>query len=87
MGVFLDIPKFNWEAVGLGARSSVDLGTFREVNVGEGSTAIKMDNQGLWVGGETFAEAPMRTDMDGTTIYTDPDGYDRILIGYESGGF
>lgn len=44
---------------------------FRDVNelqVGMGDTVMRVDQQGLWLGAERFADAPFSVDMDGNVI-------------------
>jgi len=42
-----------------------DVGRFKEVTFGEGSNVFRADNQGMWLGAETFGAAPFRVDMNG----------------------
>lgn len=51
--------------------------------VGHGSKTFKMDQDGMWLGGEVFLESPWRIDMDGNMYFNDGTT-DRIFIGIES---
>lgn len=41
-----------------------------ELQVGKGSKVLRVDQQGLWLGAETFAAAPFSVDMDGNVVAT-----------------
>lgn len=42
----------------------------QELQVGYGSKVMRVDQQGLWLGAETFAAAPFSVDMDGNVVAT-----------------
>lgn len=81
-GVFQNVPQADLSELGLGARKSGDIGHFKELHIGEGTNVIKMDDQGFWMGGETFASAPFRADMSGDFYWNDG-STDRMFIGDE----
>lgn len=41
-----------------------------ELQVGMGAKVMRVDQQGLWLGAETFAAAPFSVDMDGNVVAT-----------------
>lgn len=43
-------------------------GVFNQMQVGSGSVAYKMDRQGFWLGGRTFADAIFSVDMYGNLV-------------------
>jgi len=81
-GVFLDIPQMSFEELGVGTISSGDRGRFKELSIGEGSNVVKADDQGFWIGGETFDTARWRVDMLGNMYWNDGTN-DRVFIGEE----
>ena len=40
-------------------------GNFQVIQVGAGSKSFKMDQQGFWLGADSFEDAPFKIDMDG----------------------
>lgn len=56
----------------------------QELQVGYGSKVMRVDQSGLWLGGETFATATFSVDMDGNVIaesYATAASGERIVIG------
>lgn len=50
------------------------------LSAGSGSNSVHMDQQGLWVGSNSFSLARMRIDMNGNMIWRDDDN-NRMFIG------
>ena len=51
-----------------------------KLEVGKGAQSVKIDEQGISIGGRTFETSRLRIYMNGTQIYNDGKN-DRILIG------
>lgn len=58
------------------------------LQVGAGVQAFKVDQSGMWLGADKFADAPFRVDMEGNTtlraatlVVTDEYGYRKVVIG------
>lgn len=67
---FIDIPVAPLEN-----KSNTRYGSdyFRDINelqVGMGSSVMRVDQSGLWLGAETFADAPFSVDMQGNVVAT-----------------
>ena len=70
-------------------------GNFQVIQIGSGSKSFKADQQGIWLGADTFTDAPFKVDMEGNLSITatedasdtairlyDTDGNLAILIGF-----
>lgn len=47
------------------SRTSSSNPSFGSISVGSGSTAFKADESGVWLGSNTYADAPFKIDMSG----------------------
>jgi len=55
------------------------------ISVGSGSKTMKVDRQGMWLGGNTFTEAPFRVDMEGNVVANAIQLASTIAIGSANG--
>lgn len=51
-----------------------------ELQIGQGNKTVKADEQGFWIGHQSYDRARFRISMEGTMIYNDGTN-DRILMG------
>jgi len=62
-------------------------GDFQTIKIGAGDKSIKMDNQGLWLGTDSYTDAPFKVDMEGNiTITATEDASDTAIRFYDTAG-
>ena len=75
------------------ADNSSNLENVAKFQVGQGSKTVKMDEQGIWTGGDLFEDAAISLSVNGVlklkegTIIVNDGVNDRIIIGKQDGGF
>jgi hypothetical protein len=67
-----------WRGADNSANSKYD--EVNQFQVGRGNTATKIDEQGIWFGGNKFNNARVRISQEGNFVFNDGK-FDRILIG------
>lgn len=75
---FTDVSMDTESSGGLPATRADNLDT---IQVGRGSKTLKVDERGLWLGAEQYADAPFRVDMEGNLYASVADLVDRLNIG------
>lgn len=86
-GAFKDASSQMNEQERLRRAERSDLGKFKKATFGEGSNVLRFDENGLWLGAETFATAPFRVDMQGNMYLMSQSGSGYILIDAQNSRF